>query len=173
MIHPIFRLTLAAFAAMLAVPASAHITLEQQAAPVGSTYKVVLRVPHGCGESPTVRLRVRIPEGIISVKPMVKAGWKIDVAKGAYAKPYAFLHGATFSEGIKEVTWSGGRLPNELYDEFVLSVFITSDLPAGQTLYFPVVQDCEKGTHNWVEIPGADGKPANDPAPGLTLLPKK
>lgn len=169
----VVRLAVAALVtAMPAMSALAHVTLEQQEAPVGASYKAVLRVPHGCGESPTVRVTVRIPEGIIAVKPMVKPGWDIAVKKGDYAKSYAYFHGATFSYGVKEVTWSGGRLPDAFYDEFVFTAFIAGDLPAGQTLYFPVVQMCEKGTHNWVEIPSAN-KPVDEPAPGLMLLPKK
>jgi uncharacterized protein YcnI len=134
----------------------------------------VLRVPHGCGESATVRLSVRIPEGVIAVKPMVKPGWEIATVRGSYEKAYSYFHGATFSEGIKEVSWSGGKLPNAYYDEFVLSAFIAADLPAGRTLYFPVVQECEKGVHHWVEVPRADrpSEPLNDPAPGVTLMPK-
>lgn len=168
----IAKLALAFAVAMAATPALAHVTLEQKEAPVGASYKAVLKVPHGCSEQPTVRLRVRIPEGVIAVKPMVKPGWKIAVTKGDYARAYPYFHGATFSYGVKEVTWSGGRLPNEFYDEFVFTAFISGDLPAGQTLYFPVVQDCAKGSNNWVDLPGADGKPGKDPAPGVKLMPK-
>jgi uncharacterized protein YcnI len=169
-----FRFLLAAIAVLLTSPAIAHVTLEHSAAPVGSFYKVVLKVPHGCEQSATVALRVTIPEGVISVKPMVKPGWTLAVNRGAYAKPYSFLHGAKFTEGPKEVVWSGGNLPDAFYDEFVISAFIAGELPAGGTLYFPVVQECEKGANNWVEIPSAT-KPADklgSPAPGLKLLPK-
>ncbi len=155
----------------LAGNAVAHVTLEQNAAPVGLFYKAVLRVPHGCEQSATVKLRVQIPEGVISVKPMVKPGWTLEVKRGAYAKSYSFLHGAKFSEGVREVIWSGGNLPDAYYDEFVLTTFIAGELSAGDMLYFPVVQECEKGAHHWVEVPAA-GKPvAGDPAPGLKLLP--
>ena len=58
--------------------ASAHVTLERQEAPVGSSYKAVLRVPHGCGGSPTTAIRVRVPAGIIGVKPMPKPGWQLN-----------------------------------------------------------------------------------------------
>jgi uncharacterized protein YcnI len=158
----------------LATPALAHVTLEQSAAPVGSFYKAVLRVGHGCDQSPTVRLRVTIPEGVISVKPMVKAGWTLEVKRGAYAKPYSFLHGAKFNEGAKEITWSGGNLPDAYYDEFVLQAFIAGELPPGETLYFPVVQECEKGAHHWTAVPSADkpNEKLGDPAPGLKLLQK-
>ena len=150
----------------------AHVTLEQQQASVGAPYKVVLRVPHGCGDSATVRLSVQIPEGVIAIKPMVKAGWQITTTRGPYSQAYSFFHGARFTEGVKEVTWSGGKLPDSFYDEFLLSAFIAGELAPGQMLYFPVVQQCEQGEHRWIEIPAA-GKPANEPAPGVMLAPKK
>jgi uncharacterized protein YcnI len=54
----------------------------------------------------------------------------------------------------------------------VLSAFIADELSPGQMLFFPVVQQCEQGEHRWIEIPAAD-KPANEPAPGVMLIPKK
>ncbi len=166
------RIVLIAVIAFASAPAFAHITLEQNAAPVGSFYKAVFRVPHGCDGSATTKLTVQIPEGVISVKPMVKPGWTLEVKRGAYAKPYSFLHGAKFTEGPKEIIWSGGNLPDAYYDEFVLSTFIAGELPSGGKLYFPVVQECEKGEHRWVEIPsGKAGEKPGDPAPGLKLMP--
>ena len=61
---------------------SAHVTLEKREAPVGAPYKAVLRVPHGCEGAATIAIRVRVPEGMIAVKPMPKPGWKIDAVKG-------------------------------------------------------------------------------------------
>jgi periplasmic copper chaperone A len=164
----------AAISAAAMPPAVAHAILEQNQAPVGAPYRAVFRVPHGCGGSATVRLSVHIPEGVIAVKPMAKPGWQIDITRGPYEKSYATTHGARMTEGVKDVVWSGGRLPNDLFDDFVLSTFIASDLGAGATLYFPVVQECEKGIHRWVETPSADrpGEPLDAPAPALTLLPK-
>ena len=43
--------------------AHAHITLEQKEAPIGGSYRTTFRVPHGCGDAPTVKVRVRIPDG--------------------------------------------------------------------------------------------------------------
>lgn len=158
-----------------ATAASAHITLETQQAPVSSTYKAVLRVGHGCEGKPTIKLRVQIPEGVISVKPMPKTGWTLEKIKGAYAKSYDY-YGTPASEGVKEIVWSGGSLADDEYDEFVLRAYLTGDLKPGEKLYFPVVQECTDGvTHRWIEIPEA-GKSADDyeqPAPGLTLTEKK
>lgn len=168
-----FRLAILGIAVVLTPSVGlAHVTLEQLQASVGAPYKVVLRVPHGCSESATIRLTVQIPEGVIAIKPMVKSGWQIATTRGSYSKAYSFFHGAKFTEGVKEVTWSGGKLPDAFYDEFVLSTFIAGELEPGQTLYFPVVQQCEQGEHRWVEIPAA-GKHSNEPAPGVMLTPKK
>jgi uncharacterized protein YcnI len=169
------RFLVAAFVTVsLATPAFAHVTLERQEAPVGAPYKAVFRVPHGCGTSPTVKLRVRIPDGVIAVKPMPKPGWQIDTVKGKYDKTYTMFHSREVTEGVKEVSFTG-RLSDDNYDEFVMSVYLTEDLPAGSVLYIPVVQECESGVHRWIEIPEA-GKEARDykePAPGLKLLPKR
>ena len=156
--------------------AFAHITLENQQAAVGASYKAVLRVPHGCEGSATVALRVRIPEGFIEVKPMPKPGWKLDVVRGKYQKPMS-VRGTSVTEGVTEVDWSGGNLPDAYYDEFVFAGYIGDEAQAGQTMYFPVVQECEKGVNRWIEIPRegahADHGEAGEPAAALKLLPKR
>jgi len=153
--------------------ALAHITLEKREASVGSFYKAVLSVPHGCDGAATVKVSVQIPEGIISVKPMVKPGWTLEVKRGDYAKPYSYLHGAKLTQGPKEVTWSGGNIPDAYYDEFVMQTFVAGELAPNTTLYFPVVQTCEKGEHRWVETPSTPKTSSghDEPAPGLKLLP--
>jgi periplasmic copper chaperone A len=96
--------------------AAAHVTLEAQEANIGMPYKAVLRVPHGCEGSATVALRVRIPDGVIAVKPMPKPGWMLTTNSGKYSKTYTFFHNAKLSEGVTEITWSGGKLPDAWYD---------------------------------------------------------
>jgi len=150
--------------------AYAHVTLEHNQAPVGAPYKAVLQVPHGCDGSATTAIRVRIPEGVLDVKPMPKPGWTLNLVKGKYSKAHSF-HRAQISEGVTEIDWTGGNLPDDYYDEFVFQSVLASDLQAGQTVYFPVVQECEKGIHRWIEIPTA-GSDYPEPAPGLKLLPQ-
>lgn len=160
--------------------AAAHITLERQEAPVGSSYKAVLRVPHGCNGSPTTAIRVRLPTGLIGVKPMPKPGWQLNIVNAKYPKPYS-LRGATVTEGVTEIAWSGGKLLDAHYDEFVFTGVIAPELAPGQTIYFPVVQECEKGVHRWIEVPGGkemhghggDGAENSEPAAALRLLPKR
>jgi uncharacterized protein YcnI len=121
-----------------------------------------------------LKLRIRIPEGFIVVKPMPKAGWKLETVKSTYAKSYD-NHGTPVQEGVGEITWTG-KLLDEHYDEFVFRGTFTGSLEPGTTVYFPTVQECEGGkTERWIEIP-AEGKNADDyksPAPGVKLLPVK
>ena len=161
-------------AALVASPAAAHVYLEAKQATVGASYKAVFAVPHGCSGSATVKLRVQIPEGVIAVKPMPKAGWNVDVVEGQYASAYDY-HGNKLTSGVKEVVWSGGKLADHNYDEFVVSSFLTDSLKPNTTLYFPVVQECEKGVSRWIEIPAEGAAQSHEdksPAPGVKLLPK-
>ena len=167
---------LASVAAMLAAgPAFAHVTLETQQAPVGSTYKAVLRVPHGCKGSATTKIRVRIPEGVVGVKPQPKAGWTLETVKGDYKQAYT-RWGAKVSSGVQEVVWAGGPLQDEHYDEFVFISYLADELKPNSTLYFPVVQECEQGVERWIDQAAPGSKEAADhsdvPAPALQLLPK-
>jgi uncharacterized protein YcnI len=162
-------ITASAFA-VIASAAQAHVTLENQQATIGSTYKATFRVPHGCEGSATIRVRVQIPAGVTGVKPMPKPGWTLETVVDKDAKSSG-EHGA--SPVIKEVSWSGGKLLDAHYDEFVLRGTLSDALKPGM-LYFPFVQDCEQGVERWIEIP-AEGKSAGDtkkPAPGLKLSPK-
>jgi uncharacterized protein YcnI len=161
-------IVLAAFAIS---PASAHVLLEGKQAAIGGEFKAVFVVPHGCSGSPTVRLRVQIPEGVIATEAKPVTGWTVDTVKGKYTNEYE-VKGAKLSEGIKEVAWSGGKVPDKTRQEFVIETFLTDGLKPNMTLYFPVVQECEQGVSRWIEIP-ADGATHSHegkwPAPGVKL----
>ena len=160
--------------ALVAAPAFAHVSLETRQATVGSSYKAVFMVPHGCAGSATTKIRVQIPEGVIGVKPMPKAGWNLETVKGKYAAEYDY-HGSKLSEGVKEVAWSGGKLADDNYDEFVVTTYLSGGLKPNSTLYFPVVQECEQGISRWIDIPkeGSEAGPdSKTPAPGVKLMPK-
>jgi uncharacterized protein YcnI len=166
------RLVLCALAAAFAAPAAAHVTLETPEARVNGPYKAVLRVPHGCGKTPTTAIRVRIPEGVLGVKPKPNPGWTLTTVTAKYPKPVKLYH-AELTEGVVEITWSGGKLPDAWFEEFVFTGYISGELQPGTSLYFPVVQECEGGVHRWIEIPAA-GQPRSElpqPAPELKLLP--
>jgi periplasmic copper chaperone A len=175
MITMLSRGALAATALVsLAGPALAHTTLEAQQAPIGSTYRAVLRVGHGCEGAPTLKLRVRIPEGVINVKQMPKPGWEMQTIKAAYEKKYDY-DGTAVIEGVREIVWTG-KLLDKHYDEFVFRAYLTDSLRPDTMLHFPTVQECGGGkVDRWIEIP-SEGKSVDDhqyPAPGLKLMPAK
>ncbi len=149
--------------------ARAHATFEQSEIPAEATRKIVLRVPHGCDGQATHTVRITIPEGVIDVKPMPKPGWALDVVKGPYAKSYT-LSGKPVSEGVRELVWSKGDLPDGFYDEFVFRMRATGDL-GGKTLAVPVVQECATAKAAWTEIaaPGQDAHALKHPAPTLRI----
>jgi uncharacterized protein YcnI len=164
-----------AVVALAASPACAHVGLETRQATIGSSYKAVFTVPHGCAGSPTVKIRVQIPEGVIAAKPMPKAGWNVEAITGKYAAEYDY-HGSKLSEGVKEVVWSGGKLSDHHYEEFVVSTYLSTGLKPNTILYFPVVQECEQGVSRWIDIPKGEGEShgsgSKTPAPGVKLMPK-
>jgi len=152
-----FRLSAAAAAAALfALPAAAHITLETAQAAPGTTYKAVFRVPHGCGHADTTGITITVPEGATGAQPMAKPGWTIRTV----ARPD--------STEVGQVVFEGGTLPHALYDEFVIR-FRTPDAP-GKVLPVPVVQSCAGGkVASWTQVPQA-GERVSSPAPMLRLV---
>lgn len=167
----------AAIAAALvaaAGPAAAHVTANPNEAPSGSYFRTALRVGHGCQGSPTVAVRVKIPDGVLSARPQMKPGWTITITMRTLDKPVEAGHGRMISEVVDQIEWRGGPLPNEYFDEFGLSVKLPSGA-AGDILYFPVVQECEAGLHRWIEIPSGERKwgDLDQPAPFVTLTARK
>lgn len=154
----------------LSSAAQAHVTLETQRAEAGSHYKAVLKLPHGCEGSPTVKLEVALPDGFIAAKPMVKPGWTIETETSDYDRDYAFLHGMTLKDGVRKIRWSGGEVPDGFYDEFVVTGYLAKEMAPGP-VYFPVKQICAEGETSWSEMPDTDQDPhaLKFPAPRLML----
>ncbi len=158
--------------ASLAPAAWGHASLERSQAPSGSYYKAVLSVSHGCSGSPTVNVRVRIPDGVTSAKPQPKPGWTLSIKRTKLPKSVDAGHGRMIDEVVSEVAWTGGMLADNEFDEFKIVMKLPDK--AGTTLYLPVVQECKEGVHRWIEVPQG-GKPASElkePAPALLLTPK-
>lgn len=158
-------------AAGIAPPACAHVTVQPTTAVAGSYFEARFTVPHGCSGAATVALRIKIPEGVTSVKPQMKPGWEVAI-KSRKLDPPIQDHGRTISETVDEIEWRGGKLPDNLYDTFGLVVKLP-DTP-NATLYFPAVQECEQGLVRWIGIPAAGQSRGalREPAPALGLTAK-
>lgn len=165
------RLIALVAALLVASPVGAHVLLQGKQAAIGADYEAVFVVPHGCSGSPTTKLRVQIPEGVIATDVKPVDGWNVETVKGKYSTEYDYK-GAKVSEGIKEVAWIGGKLPDKTRQEFVVETYLAGSLKPNSTLYFPVVQECEQGVSRWIEIPRDEAAHSHEgkwPAPGVKL----
>jgi uncharacterized protein YcnI len=138
-----------AFLLAAVAPASAHVTLAQPSAKAGSHSVVTVRIGHGCADSPTTALRIEIPDSVASANPQPKPGWTLTIDHAA--------------QRASAITWSGGSLPADEFDEFAVMMKLPAD--AG-TVTFPATQTCAKGVEHWSEPKGS-----THPAPALTLTP--
>lgn len=161
----------AMFVTPVLAPALAHVTLETpRAAPHGG-YKAVFRVPHGCAGAATTAIRIQIPEGFIAAKPMPKPGWTVTLKTGDYAKAYK-MHGGAVKSGATEIDFTGGNLPDAYYDEFIVAGYLADGFKPGDSLFFPVVQECGATVDRWIEIPKPGQNPGElrHPAPRLQIV---
>jgi periplasmic copper chaperone A len=119
---------------LVADPALAHAKPNKSSFPAGSTQDVRFIIEHGCGNSPTTSVSVRLPADVTAVKPIATAGWKValDASK-------------------RVVTWSGGSLPANEQGSF--PVRMTFPKTKNITLSFPMAQTCKIGKLRWVEGP--------------------
>ena len=161
-------LALAAAAVLMpASAASAHVGIDITEAEAGGYTFATFRVPHGCEGSPTTKIKIQIPDGVVGVKPEAVPGWKVDILNGPIT-PYE-SEGTTISEGVQEVTWTGGPLPDAQVAQFGMSLKMPDE--PGETVYFKVIQTCEQGETAWIELPaeGATEEPEH-PAPAIKLI---
>jgi len=169
-----FRAFACAVLALIASVSAAfsHVTLAQRSAPADNYYRATFTVPHGCDGLATTKVSIWLPEEILQAKPMLKAGWRIEVLKVKLDKVVDGPHGAKITERVAKVVFSGGNVPDDHIDEFTLQLRLPKE--AG-TLYFPVEQECGDKRRAWNEIPSPSQKPneLDSPAAVLTVLPKQ
>lgn len=159
-----------ATALALASPASAHVTVDPSTTAAGSYTVLTLAVPHGCEESSTTKVAIKIPEPILSVTPSRNPFWDVEATIEKLDKPTKDAHGNAVTERVATVEYTAKTpLPYDQRDAFELSLQLPDS--AGTTLTFPTVQTCEEGKTAWVEVP-SDGASADDlehPAPAVTI----
>jgi uncharacterized protein YcnI len=133
-------------------PALAHIDPNPVAAPAGSQLTVAFTVEHGCEGSPTVRLDMRLPDGVTNATPEPLPGWDESVE---------------VVDGDTIVTFAGGPLADDAEGTF--EVAMTLPPTPDTTIYFPFVQRCEDGEIRWIGIPATPGDELDEPAPAMEL----
>lgn len=150
----VFRSMLLSGAVASITPAHAHVTLDTSQATASAYVRLAARVPHGCDGEATIGLRIQVPAGVTAVKPQPKPGWKLEIVTEPEA---ASTGGHESSPLVREVLWRaqpGQGLADSFYDEFVMRVRMPDT--AGETIWFPFVQECEGGkVSRWIERPDA------------------
>jgi len=140
--------TLLAVGAPLA--ASAHVTVDPSTTAASSYSVLTFATSHGCEGSPTTAVTFTVPDSIQSVSPTVNPGWTISTTEGQVR----YTAAEPLADGLRTTFELSVRLP---------------DLPAGERIDFPVLQECEVGSTDWAEL-AAEGEPEPDhPAPHIVL----
>ncbi len=165
--RPARPLLIASLLALLALSpaASAHVVLAQKVALAGTYHRAQFTVGHGCAGSATVSVQVDIPDGVPVARPQPKPGWTLSYETGPLAEP-AMVHGKQKTEGIRRVTWTGGPLPDEQYDEFGMMLFVAKP----GRLHFRVLQTCQTGANDWSGVASDGGPKPAFPAATLDVL---
>jgi len=132
--------------------ARAHVVAQPNTAVAGASFTAGFLVAHGCDGSPTIALRIKVPEEVTAVRPLPKDGW-------------------TVTEVAGEIAWRGGPLPSKSHETFGIALKLPNT--PGRTLYFQAIQECQQGTNRWIDIPAAaqSAKDLRNPAPFITLTP--
>ncbi|HET9422454.1 MAG TPA: YcnI family protein [Nocardioides sp.] len=154
----------------LAAPASAHVTVTPSDTGAGAFVVLTFSVPHGCEGSPTTGITIQIPEQILSVTPTRNPLYEVEKTMVQLDEPIEDSHGNSVTERVGDVTYTADTpLPDGERDAFELSLQLPD--AAGETLAFPVIQQCEKGETAWVETPaeGQDPEELERPAPSVTI----
>jgi periplasmic copper chaperone A len=153
----------------LAGTAGAHVTANPGEAPSDGYATLDFEIGHGCEESPTTQLRIKVPPSVPSVTPSRHPLWDLSTKEGRKEK--VELHGETITRGVSEVTYTARQpLPPDRLDAVRMSV----RLPAGkegESVYFPTIQRCEQGQTRWIQIPAEGENPdeLEEPAPAVVL----
>lgn len=168
-----FRLKcLSAVAATLLLNATAHAHPSVVSGPgvANATQEVVFGVGHGCAGADTYRVKVNIPAGITSVRPMTS-----DFGKASVEKDAAGL--------ITAVVWQKADADALESDTAYYKLVIRMKLPDKPftTIYFAVQQTCRAADGaltvvDWVGLPSTpmpDGGPEIEPASPLLVLPAR
>jgi periplasmic copper chaperone A len=153
----------------LVAPAGAHISPTESEYVAGEFSLIELGVPHGCGESPTTEIAIQIPEPINAVTPTVNPGWEVEVVRVDLPEAVVDAHGNEITDRVDQVVYTADTpLPNGLRTSFTLSLQIP-DIP-GETLHFPVIQRCEEGQTDWIQIAAEGEDEPEHPAPAIHVV---
>lgn len=165
-------LSAAALVTAAAGSASAHVTVHSDQAVAGATdAAITFRVPNEEANVQTTKVQVIFPTDRPLIGVLIKnhPGWTADVQTAKLPSPVSTDDGPV-SDAVSRVTWTGGAITGDNYDDFEVSA---GQLPKDVSdLTFKAIQTYSNGdVVSWIDI-APPGAPAPDhPAPVLHLAP--
>ncbi len=113
-------------------PTFAHVVVHPNEVGVGAFQTFTVGVPNE-KDNPTIAVRLLIPEGLSSVTPNVKPGWKIDIKKT----------GDGDSAKVTEIDWTAGSIPAGGRDDFLFSAQVPAQASTLSWLAYQTYQNGE------------------------------
>jgi uncharacterized protein YcnI len=150
--------------------ASAHVSINPDKTTANSYALLTFGVPHGCDTSGTTKLTINLPEELTDATPTVNPNWTVEKVTQTLPEPRKLADGTAITKRTSQIVYTAkAPLDPHLRDALVLSVKLPDT--AGKTLYFPTLQNCERGQTSWAEIPkdGQDPHSLKAPAPSVAV----
>ncbi|HEX5348206.1 MAG TPA: YcnI family protein [Pseudonocardiaceae bacterium] len=177
MLRPLTRATtLAALTAAAlitaAASASAHVTVHSDQAVAGATdAAITFRVPNEEANAQTTKIQVIFPTDHPLIGVLIKdhPGWTADVQTAKLPTPVTTDDGPV-SDAVSRVTWTGGAITGDNYDDFEVSA---GQIPKDATdLTFKTLQTYSNGdVVSWIDTAPPGAPEPEHPAPVLHLAP--
>jgi uncharacterized protein YcnI len=157
-------------ASLVPAIAAAHISITSGPGFASTSQQVTFGVGHGCAGADTLSVKVDIPAGVTSVRPMPSDFGRVRIEKDNTGT-------------ITAVVWE--RATADVFDADIAYYELTIRLKVPNqpftTVFFPTHQTCRAGdgtmsSTDWIGLPTdplVDGGPANEPAPSLSVLPAR
>lgn len=146
--------------------ASAHISVSSGPGFANSTQEIVFGVGHGCEGTDTYSVKIDIPAGVTSVRPLRSDFGKATLEKNA-------------AGDVTAVIWQkpDAELLDSDFGYYKLAIRLKVPNQPFTTLYFPTHQTCKASdgtltTTHWVTTPTTGGT-ADEPAPELKIVPAR
>jgi uncharacterized protein YcnI len=165
----LYTILLTVVCAGVPAAAQAHISIASGPGFANTTQEIAFGVGHGCAGADTVKVRIQIPAGVTSVRPLRSDFGKVGVEKDA-------------AGAITAVVWQKPDADALDADIAYYKLVVRMKLPdqPWKPIYFPTEQTCRaaNGTIsvvNWAGLPTTtpvDGG-EDEPAPAVQVLPAR
>lgn len=164
----------AAALGLLAVPASAHVTVSPATAAKGAYATLTFKVPNERPEATTTTIEVEFPEAypLASVSVQPKPGWGYEIERANLPTPLSSEGGEQITQRVAKITWTADGTGTQIKPgEFETFPVSAGPLPANaSSLVFKALQTYSNSEIvRWIEEASPGSAEPRFPAPKLAL----